>query len=245
MVNTIDYVKENMEFGDFLLSTISNLVKALFTVLPILGAIIIGIQILPTINSSGKGLIALFIAVSTLAWIAWICFGMIDKKQQITSIELWLNNPEIPYEEAIVGGIVAYMVGAISIIIAANYPQIFEVIATLTPLSILPILAFAYMMRNKYHGNALIALSIINGYGFGALLKIAGILLVISIDAVGVPLTALALICEVTFSVFYLYTDLTAWVKNDIESKRSRAKLEEQQEEVDAMREIAARIGRC
>jgi hypothetical protein len=244
MVNTLDYVKENMAFGNFLISVISNMVKALITVVPIIGAFLVIDRIFPGIAPAGKTMVIVFVVVSVLAWIGWICFLMKDADLSCTSVENWIYNPKIELEPSVLAVPVAYFVGVIVLLIIEYMGRFLEFIIALTPLSIAPAIAFGYILRKKYVSVELVWISVLYGYVFGGLLKATGIIFVVSIDVIGLPLTILAVICEVVISAFYMYIDLTNWVKTSVEDKILREERLEKEAEIDMMKEIAARCGK-
>jgi hypothetical protein len=244
MVNTLDYVKENMGFWDFLLSVISNMAKALITVAPIIGAFLVIDKIFPGIDPEGKTMVVVFVVASVIAWIGWMCLLMIDAGISCISVKNWIYTQKIEIYHSAGGMAVSYIIGILTLFVIKDLWRILEFIIGLTPLSIAPVIAFGYIFRKKYAHLELIWISVLYGYVFGALLKATGIILIVSIDVIGLPLTILALVCEIAVSAFYMYIDLAAWVKIDSEGKISKEERLEKEAESEMMREIAARYGR-
>lgn len=103
------------------------------------------------------------------------------------------------------------------------------VIQTL-PHAIIPSIAFAYMAKKWYSGILeRVGIGILMGFLFGLLLRAIGIVLVLMVDVIGMQTTIFAVIVESGALAFWLYTDLTSWVAEDIDQKEKARKYREEQ----------------
>jgi len=241
MDNTVNYVKNNMSFGDLAWSMITNAMRGLFTIIPIIGAFLAVERLFPGFPVEVRIIVALFTAAS-----ACVLVYMIGDNVGFAYSSEWLHTRKIDAEWMIICAVISWVIAGVFLCVVIAlfkaFGYIFEILLSVFPLAVAPMLAFGYMLRGRYGIREWFGLTIISGYVFAVGLKLAGIVLVLSVDVIGWPLTALGLVCEILISAFYLYIDLTEWVRDDVQRKMSDEVIRETRAELEMMSEIAKRM---
>lgn len=239
MAETFDYLKKNMGTSELLSSMGFNALKALITTIPIIGAFLALERVLyPGLTLYSWVVLSFFLAMSVISMVF-----LIHAKIETFDLVEWAFTNKMDREEMGLTVIFSWFIALVGTFIGVTLKDLFYTLLYLTPLSILPFLAFMYMFRFKYErAGPRVFWCLIYGYGFGAGLRGLGLLLVLLVDVIGWQLTALWVICEILISAFYLYIDLTEWVRMDAENKLSDDQRQERREELDLMWEVYGRI---
>jgi hypothetical protein len=222
-----NYVLNNIGTDDFIVLFLVSIVKGAIVTAPLIAALFIIGDPLRCV---------LFVGVSALVFAAISRIG--SGKFIPTTIEL----------PTLVGYCIpSYLAGAIVVMVIEYIIQVIEcviqllwIVWSIVPYSIVPTIVFAWMLRGKEVKDWAWK-SVTLGFGFGILLKLTGIVLVIMTDTIGLPLTAGAVAIESIVSLWWLHNDLQEWVRQDTESKKTNEEREEQIEFVREAKELAKR----
>jgi hypothetical protein len=222
-----NYIINHMGMRDLVELLLASIVKGAIVTAPLIAAIFIIGNPLQSI---------LFVGISIAIFVAINYFS--SGKFVPTSIDTF----------TLVGYCLpSYSCGAFAVLLIEYIEQVIQYITqalwllwSIVPYSAIPTILFAWMLHGKgMRGWHWVSVAI--GLGFGALLKITGIVLVIMSDTIGLPSTILAIILELSLSSWWLYNDLQEWVRHDIELQKTKEEREEREEFLKTATELAKR----